>query len=261
MTKYRICSGCNQKLLISNKNFYRYNDGYYTRCKSCVKIYREKYYNTIKAGPEYKICKVCNIMYENTSINFFRHRRRMGGLYEICKTCETNRRLLKYENTKYTLTIKKCNSCNRNLDIKNFDIDKYTKDGYKYKCKKCNKKYTNTEYNKIRDSKRRQYRELHDITYKLRRRIRARIYMALKNNYKNTSTINLLGCSIVELKQYLENKFVLNMSWNNYGKWHIDHIIPCNNFNLNDETQQKKCFHYTNLQPLWAKDNISKGHA
>ena len=49
------------------------------------------------------------------------------------------------------------------------------------------------------------------------------------------------------------------MSWGNYGKWHVDHIRPCASFNLVNEEEQKKCFHYTNLQPLWAKDNLSKG--
>ena len=48
------------------------------------------------------------------------------------------------------------------------------------------------------------------------------------------------------------------MTWDNYGEWHIDHIKPCCGFDLTDFEQQKKCFHYTNLQPLWAKDNITK---
>ena len=63
------------------------------------------------------------------------------------------------------------------------------------------------------------------------------------------------------LKQYnpVMKKFVSGMSWENYGKWHIDHIKPCASFNLLEEDEQKKCFHYTNLQPLWAKDNLKKG--
>ena len=50
------------------------------------------------------------------------------------------------------------------------------------------------------------------------------------------------------------------MSWSNRGEWHIDHIIPCSSFNLLDEKEQEKCFHYTNLQPLWAAENLSKSN-
>ena len=57
---------------------------------------------------------------------------------------------------------------------------------------------------------------------------------------------------------YLDAKFTDGMSWENHGEWHIDHILPCASFNLLIEDEQRKCFHYTNLQPLWAKDNLSK---
>lgn len=68
----------------------------------------------------------------------------------------------------------------------------------------------------------------------------------------------LLGCSYSEFLKYLESKFKEGMSWNNYGKWHIDHIIPISIFNLTKKDQQEICFHYTNLQPLWAKENYAK---
>ena len=58
---------------------------------------------------------------------------------------------------------------------------------------------------------------------------------------------------------YLQGKFKEGMHWNNLGKWHIDHIRPCASFDLTDPEQQKQCFHYTNLQPLWAAENIRKG--
>ena len=65
--------------------------------------------------------------------------------------------------------------------------------------------------------------------------------------------------NIESYKKYLEAKFQNGMDWTNYGEWHIDHIIPCAKFNLTNPEEQKKCFHYTNTQPLWAKDNLSKG--
>ena len=71
--------------------------------------------------------------------------------------------------------------------------------------------------------------------------------------------INLLGCTIQEARNHIEKQFIDGMSWENYGKWHIDHIKPCASFDLTKENDQRKCFHYTNLQPLWAKDNLVKG--
>jgi hypothetical protein len=77
--------------------------------------------------------------------------------------------------------------------------------------------------------------------------------------YKRCKTMELTGCSLEELTQYIESKFITGMSWENYGEWHIDHIRPCASFNLEDIEEQKKCFHWSNLQPLWAKDNLRKG--
>jgi hypothetical protein len=66
---------------------------------------------------------------------------------------------------------------------------------------------------------------------------------------------------VEQLRQHLEAQFTDGMSWDNYGRdgWHIDHIRPCASFDLTDPEQQRQCFHYTNLQPLWAADNIRKG--
>lgn len=69
---------------------------------------------------------------------------------------------------------------------------------------------------------------------------------------------DLLGCSVSDFKRYLESKFEGGMSWGRFSEIHIDHIKPCAAFDLLDENQQKECFHYTNLQPLWASDNIKK---
>jgi hypothetical protein len=76
---------------------------------------------------------------------------------------------------------------------------------------------------------------------------------------KTDSTIQLAGCTIQQLKSFLEAEFEEGMTWDNYGEWHVDHIRPCASFNLEDPEEQKKCFHWTNLQPLWARDNIRKG--
>ncbi len=75
------------------------------------------------------------------------------------------------------------------------------------------------------------------------------------------STMELCGIDSEGLKKHLESKFSPGMSWENYGRkgWHIDHIIPCARFDVTKIDELRACFHYTNLQPLWAFDNLSKG--
>jgi len=96
-----------------------------------------------------------------------------------------------------------------------------------------------------------------NISAKIAARIRTRIWIAIKN--KSCSLPEYLGCSLDDLVLHLELKFTDNMSWNNYGKWHIDHIKPLILFDLTDIDQLKQACHYSNLQPLWGKDNVSKG--
>lgn len=98
------------------------------------------------------------------------------------------------------------------------------------------------------------------IKHKIVRNLRRRVHRALKGETKSESTLSLLGCSINYLKEYLESKFQQGMTWDNYGEWHIDHIKPCSAFDLSDPVQQKECFAYTNLQPLWAIDNLKKAY-
>jgi hypothetical protein len=100
--------------------------------------------------------------------------------------------------------------------------------------------------------------------FRLKKIARCRIYNAIKRlsnvdkpriRYR---TEKMIGCKVEELATHLEYKFKRGMNWDNHGKWHIDHIIPCASFDLTDEKQMMQCFHYTNLQPLWAEDNLSK---
>ena len=101
-----------------------------------------------------------------------------------------------------------------------------------------------------------------DVQFNIAIKYRRRIYMAIRNQYtsKAFTTIELLGISYKELKNYLENKFTQGMTWDKVmsGEIHLDHIKPCALFDFTDEKQQQECFHYTNLQPLWAEDNMRK---
>lgn len=99
-----------------------------------------------------------------------------------------------------------------------------------------------------------------DPNFKLIKNIRRALLSAIRYNTKAGHTIELLGCSIEYLRQHLERQFKPGMSWDNYGLygWHIDHIIPVSYFDHSDPEQQRRCWHYTNLRPLWAEDNLRK---
>jgi hypothetical protein len=99
-----------------------------------------------------------------------------------------------------------------------------------------------------------------DLKFRTLMNLRHRIYMALKGTVKSKRTIDLLGTSIDNLWIHLEKTFKPGMTKDNYGKiWQIDHKIPCAAFDLTKPEEQAKCFHYTNLQALFAKENLSKG--
>ena len=103
-----------------------------------------------------------------------------------------------------------------------------------------------------------------DPAFKMRMSLSRYVVKTLKkqNVVKSMKFQTLLGCTVKEFKLYLEKKFKPGMSWENHGLygWHIDHIKPVSKFKLIDPEEQKKCFHYTTLQPLWAKENIKKGN-
>lgn len=145
-------------------------------------------------------------------------------------------------------------------------------------CRKCHGKTTNNwlrdnpnkkkiyiyTYNHKPETKERlkEWRK-HNVPYKIGKACRKRIAYALKAQklVKSKHTEELLGCSIKALKEHLQFHFSAGMSWLNYGPngWHIDHTIPCSAFDLTKLEEQKKCFHFTNLRPMWAADNRKKG--
>lgn len=105
-------------------------------------------------------------------------------------------------------------------------------------------------------------RKLVDPGYRIRFQLSNRIRDALNGRRKPESAMKLLGCSILDFRIYLESKWEPGMSWDNYGRypgWQIDHIMPCAIFDLTHVEHRKRCFHFSNMQPLWAADNMSKG--
>jgi Prasinovirus endonuclease VII len=89
----------------------------------------------------------------------------------------------------------------------------------------------------------------------------SRVNSAIRNDDHDSCANEIMGCTIVELKAHIESLWRPGMSWGNRGAhgWHVDHIVPCVAFDLTDPEQQKQCFHWSNCQPLWAKENIMKG--
>ena len=186
------------------------------------------------------------------------------------------RKMTKKENLKKrALYMRKYNSISKNKIKKKLINKKYynkNKDkialwGKKYRGEnkkiiaKRKKIYTIKNWDKILKYKREWDKEKckTDIKYRIMRRLRNRIYYGMLKYKKSNTFEKLTGAPIEIVWKHLESKFKPGMTKENYGKWHIDHIIPCSSFDLSKPEQQTKCFHYSNIQPLWAEENLKKG--
>jgi hypothetical protein len=133
------------------------------------------------------------------------------------------------------------------------------------KIKASNKAYQEAHREANRDKRKATHRNYMkrrcatDPLFKATCAVRSCIRTAIKNQgyAKNSRTELILGCSFEEFKNHIESKFSIGMTWLNHGDWHIDHIIPM--ASANSEAEMLRLNHYTNLQPLWAMDNLKKG--
>ena len=189
--------------------------------------------------------------------------------------------------------MKTCRKCGETKPKENFYISHIIKDGLYSYCKQCCRKidlehknkpeakkrikaYNESRKESMREYSRKRKREFKEEFAAKRRFLRkncpkTKIFKALEKRIGKLigsySVAKLTGCGRAFLKEYLESLFKEGMSWDNYGgtipnsdkHWEIDHIRPCSSFDLSDPEQQKECFHYTNLQPLWRIDNLRKG--
>lgn len=172
-----------------------------------------------------KTCTQCQFDYEATRENFYACARNMDGLSGHCKNCQ-----------------RKYYSCPSGRRRKN-GIQNYLKPEHKQAYRRV---YESSRYNS-------------DPIFRLVKLCRNRVRLALKGYNKPERTFSLIGCTPDFLKAHLSKQFLEGMSWDNFGEWHIDHIKPCSLFDLTVLEQRQKCFHYSNLQPLWALDNLKKG--
>jgi hypothetical protein len=175
-----------------------------------------------------------------------------------------------------------CKKCGKEKELTEFNKDKYSKDGLRYRCKICTKEeyrefyYKNIEKeinrqvnyqknNKTEIKKKRNIRVKKkydsDPIYKMKTLLRNRmkIFFKTKNVNINKKIFQIIGCTPEELKIYIEKQFKEGMSWENHhlDGWHIDHIIPLSSAK-NEEDINELC-HFTNLQPLWSVENYKKG--
>jgi hypothetical protein len=169
---------------------------------------------------------------------------------------------------------KKCTKCNIEKDITEFYKDRKS---FRSDCKICcnevkkknysikneyykakMKAYDQSEQGKEKKRDRYKKRIKSDPIFKIRKTYRGRLQKAITGWCRSKKTEEILGCSWEEFKIHLENQFIDNMSWENHGYygWHVDHIIPLASAKTLEDIE--KLSHYTNLQPLWAKDNMEK---
>lgn len=241
-----------------------------------------------------KICHQCKKPYPSSLEYFVEDRSNIDGLGVICKKCREVRRIYKKEyrkknkvnirayNKKYAedhceyIAQYRSQYYQKNKDQIILQHKEYTgRPKIIKKLANYNKDYRRKnkdqlrEYEKNRYPKRKNYLRDYckmrwdtDIEYRIISNLRSRLYLAIKHckTKKSDHSMKLIGCSIKKLIKHLESQFDDKMTWDNYGYygWHIDHIKPCALFDLTKPKEQRKCFNYKNLQPLWGPDNWSK---
>lgn len=224
---------------------------------------------------EKKICSKCRV--EKNVTEFHKHRKMKDGLYYECKECRKLKSKVDYANSlkgeKKIVTEKMCYTCSSKKNICHFHKQIGSKDGYRAECKECRSKKFVLNYDNIkikhressknyRINNREKFNKYRNWLYKKKPHVyawRGMLSSVLRRlgKKKENQTYEILGYSAIELKENFEKKFTEGMSWDNWGEWHIDHIKPVSYFDINEDPKIVNSL--SNLQPLWAFDNISKG--
>lgn len=215
-----------------------------------------------------KSCSLCQVKKELSEFN--RDKYSKDGLRSACRDCTKKAYSKWYRSSTGNYKKKEYDKARNKEYIQ--QKNKRWRDNNTEKHRSLVKAWATRNPDKIRDKERRRpsraawYRKRRKenpnvrIAYTLRGRLNAAIKAQLKGSYvKKGSAIENLGMTMPDFIKYLEALFQEGMSWENYGEWHIDHIRPLSGFDLSDPEQTKCACHFTNLQPLWAGDNIRKG--
>jgi hypothetical protein len=235
----KICITCKKEKEYSEfSKRKKEKDGYNSQCKECKRSYEKDY----RLNNSDKIKS-----YNKSSYKKNRSKR----LEKVKEYYLKNKESISQYNKNYYQNNKFIWSQHRQNNLEK--ITEYMKD------------YNSKEENILRRKhlREKEYRSKYkkDPIFTLKLTIRNRIKQALKKGYKKSSATHLLGCSIEEYKKYLEGKFTEKMNWDNYGEyWEIDHIKPCDSFNLELIEEQEKCFNYLNTQPLPVLENRKKSN-
>jgi len=263
------CKGC--RCTKSTKITPKRNDGYKTCCKCKLDLPLTEYYHD-KGKPKgackkcrVEINKVNNKKWRNTKqgkLKFKENKRRYRDKLKELKRPENEEK----KREKELLIIQK--EQRRVEREKEKEKRKELKSQKKKDYEKLIEYRNSDEWKEITKQK---YRETRNKRFKMRWgndelfSIRVRIRNLVRNTFRKSGhtkpekrTEGILGCSYEELKNHLESQFVEGMSWDNRGDWHIDHIIPLSS--AVDKEGLLKLSHYTNLQPLWEKDNLEKSN-
>ncbi len=190
-----------------------------------------------------KTCNKCKV--KKNKSEFYRDKNAKNGIRSICKNCD----------------IIKAKSWNRVNSEKHKEHQIKYRENNRQKTRDQRYRYASSEKGKKAINNYFKNRYNNDLNFKILHRLRVRLNHAIKNNQKTGSAVQDLGCSIAEFKAYIESLWQEGMSWDNWAKdgWHIDHIEPLCRFDLTSSEDIKKACHYTNLRPMWAEDNLSKG--
>jgi hypothetical protein len=206
-----------------------------------------------------KQCSTCKDYFDPS--NFYINKGGRGGLDYRCKTCAKKySRERHHKNNPEALTRTQPLVGTKKERNRQASRDYRERVGNKEKIR--NRQRAWMAENRDVFNARRRARRLADPKYKIKTILRARLRKALRGKNKSESTLALVGCSIPDLIQHIESLFTEGMTWENHGLygWHLDHIKPCAAFDLEDLEQQRECFNYNNLQPLWAADNRKKSN-
>jgi hypothetical protein len=216
---------------------------------------------TIMKNLNKKCSKCCK---KKSKIEFNKRKSATDGLQNICRECQKQNNKLFYSKNKFYYTLRykenKLKILNHNkLWNKN---NKESTIAHKKKFNKNHpeyyKEYRTKNKNKLNEKLRTRAKQRRkcDPIFKIKTNYRNRLYDYYKGTNRSKKSKEIIGLEWHEFKSYIESKFEKNMSWENYGEWHIDHIIPLSS--ARSELELEKLFHYTNCQPLWASDNLRK---
>lgn len=222
-----------------------------------------------------KRCYRCQKHKKLTS--FYNNKRGLFGKSDDCKTCHSEDAKIRRDKNKNTPEYKQKSKLKyqENKEYHSEQGKKYYKKNKKkvlarHKKWRINNKektrinhknwYENNRELKLRQNAEWEINQIkNNPAFKIKKNLRSRLSIFLRGKAKYEKIIELLGCDLKFLKKHIEKKFKKGMTWDNYGSiWHVDHIIPCAAFDLTKKKQQEKCFHYSNLQPLFSEENLKK---